>query len=145
MKLKVIGRVWASRVEIGVGMGLAPALLSVRSILQGSQPSFTSTALCSYLVTALECRDVSQERLTNPLGKKLFTSSTTKTLRGRRERDSGPQSEGASRTDQPNSRGGRKVGELCRQSGTTKTGHRWVKDPFSLQELRCVCCGVESR
>lgn len=69
MKLKVTGRVWASRVEIGVGMGLAPALLSVRSILQGSQPSFTSTALCPYLVTALECRDVSQERLTNPLGK----------------------------------------------------------------------------
>lgn len=90
VKLKVAGRGWASRVEIGAGVGLAPALLSVRSILQGSQPGLTSTALHPYLVTAPEHRNVSQERLTNPLGKKLFTSRPTKTLWGWRERDSRP-------------------------------------------------------
>lgn len=52
VKLKVARRGWASRIEIGVGVGPAPALLNVRSILQGSQPGLTSTALHLYLVTA---------------------------------------------------------------------------------------------
>lgn len=63
----------------------------------------------------------------NPHGSMLSAYSPAK-LWGWEERDSKSQSLSVSCTDQPNSLGRRKVGELCEQSGRTKTEDRWAED-----------------
>lgn len=93
--------------------GPCPAELRTRS---ARRPGWSDLRPKPYLVTAAGHRTVSRERLT--VRERSFAPLTR---RGRRSHapglgGEGPEATGAARSDRPDSRGGRKVGELRERS-----------------------------